>query len=340
MPTFTYPTDARLTAIAQDFLPRLMEGRVGFDLMPLQEDDNDVLLWEQMDNFTGLQQIRGINGAPQRVARVGIKRYRAQPGYYGEFKTVDEAELTRRRPMGIFGNQPIEIGDLVQEIALSLQVRELDLQESIIWTLLTTGTYAVANGGGTILQTDTYPVQSYTAGTTWATAATATPLADFRAIQLLGPAHSTEFNGNSTAYMSRITLNNLLTNINSADLYGRRVAGLATVNNAKDLNTLLLRDDLPQIEVYDKGYITDGGTFTRFLPTGKVVVMGVRPQDAKVGYYRMTRNVNEGNDGVGSYTMVQDSLATNRPPREIVVHRGHNGGPVIFFPGAVISMSV
>lgn len=340
MAIFTFPNDVRLTAIAQDFLPRLLEGRVGLALMPLQEDDNDILIWEQMDNFTGLQQIRGINGAPQRVQRVGLKRYRAQPGYYGEFQTVDEQEMTRRRPMGVFGNLPIDIGDLVQQLALNLQVRELDLQESIVWTLLTTGTYSVANGAGTVLQTDTYPIQTYTATTGWATPASATPLADFRAIQLLGPAHSTEFNANATAYMSRITFNNLISNTNNADLYGRRVEGLATVNNVKDLNKLLLRDDLPQIEIYDKGYFTDGGTFTRFLPTGKVVVMGVRPQDAKVGYYRLTRNVNDGNNGVGSYTMVSDSLETKRPPREIVVHRGHNGGPVIFYPGSVIAMSV
>ena len=57
--------------------------------------------------------------------------------------------------------------------------------------------------------------------------------------------------------MNQTDVNNLLNNSNSADLFGRRVNGLSTVNNLSDLNELLAGDDLPQIVVYDKGYLND-----------------------------------------------------------------------------------
>ena len=51
--------------------------------------------------------------------------------------------------------------------------------------------------------------------------------------------------------MNRQTFNNLRTNTNASDLFGRRQNGLSTINNLADLNVLLAGDDLPMIEVYD-----------------------------------------------------------------------------------------
>lgn len=338
MAIYDYPSSADLRTVAQVLIPNLTKNRVAFQLMPLEESNTSMVIWEQMDDYRGLQNIRGMDGAPGRVANVGGKRYSMKPGVYGDFTTVDEMELTERRQFGTFG-QPVKIGDLVQNRQNLLLGRELNLIETNIWTLLTTGSYAVANPAGQTLITDTFPIQTFTAGTPWATSATATPLANFRAIQTSGPAVSTDFGPGAVAYMNRFTYNYLITNSNPADLYGRRAQGLATINNLKELNQLLTGDNLPTIQLYDKGFENDSGSYVRFLPTGKVVVVGARDDASVIGKYMLTRNANNPDGSPGSFSKVIDK-GEDTVPRTIEVHRGHNGGPAIFFPGSVYAMNV
>src|SRR5579859_7773290 len=122
--TYLYPSNAELKEIEQDLLPVLTEDDPLFELIPLEDEDTDIVLWEQEDNFIGLQQVRGINGSPGKVDAVAIKRYQMTPGYYGEFMELDEAELTRRRTIGSF-NQTIKIDDLVRRRQEQLLDREL-----------------------------------------------------------------------------------------------------------------------------------------------------------------------------------------------------------------------
>jgi hypothetical protein len=103
----------------------------------------------------------------------------------------------------------------------------------------------------------------------------------------------------------------------------------------------MLGDNLPNIVVVEDGYYTDGGVWTQFLADETVVIVGARPAGETVGEYRKTRNASNADLGPGSYAQVVDSLQTGTPiPRRISVHRGQNGGPVIYYPSAVVVMSV
>jgi hypothetical protein len=336
---FLYPTSAELEEVARDFLPRLEEGRVGLQLFPRRSVDSHLLLWEQRDNFQGLAQVRGLNGEPPKVKRVGHKQYQMVPGVYGEFVEIQEDEITTRRRVGDFA-APIDLSDLVGEADQQLIVRELDRLEWIVWTLLTTGTFAVSNQQGAVTHTDSYTTQTFTAGTAWTTFATATPLANFRAVQLLSRGHSVNFGGGATAYMNRTTFNNMISNTNANDIAGRRASGLLTVLNLPEVNKVLAGEDLPQVQIYDQGYYDETGTFQLFIPNAKVVLVGQRPNNAPVGEYRFTRNANNPGLAPGPYRMIEDTLEMNRPPRKLAVHRGHNGGLALFFPSAVVLMSV
>src|SRR5262245_44753355 len=154
MPQFAYPTSQSIREIDQQMLPVLEEGRLGLELFPAETQDEDQVRWEQMDNFLGLQQVRGLNGEPAKVAKTGAKGYAMAPGYYGEFELIDEAELTRRRVLGTFG-QPIDISDLVGTAETKLLQRELDRREWIVWTLLQAGVFAVQSEDG-VLHMDTF----------------------------------------------------------------------------------------------------------------------------------------------------------------------------------------
>jgi hypothetical protein len=107
MATFSYPSNATLTEVARVFQGQLTMDDLLFQLMPVRDVDTDIIMWEQRDDFFGLQQVRGINGEPPKVQPIGHKTYMTTPGVYGEHSDIDEKMLTQRRKVGTF-NQPID----------------------------------------------------------------------------------------------------------------------------------------------------------------------------------------------------------------------------------------
>jgi len=104
-------------------------------------------------------------------------------------------------------------------------------------------------------------------------------------------------------------------------------------------------DNLPNIVPYDMGYLADpatpGGasTFVPFIPDATAIVIGKRTDGAPIGNYQMVRNATNPDMGPGAYMKVIDR-GEIQVPRAIEVHDGHNGGPAIFFPSAIVRMSV
>jgi hypothetical protein len=338
MPDFIIPTSATIELIAQDKMPALMQNRPIFQIFPVRTKDESMLIWEQKDNYTGLQAVRGMNGAASRVKKTGGKRYSMRPGHYGEFEPLDEEEMERRRPYGTFG-QAIDLTDLVMDAQDKLLQRRLDRIELIGWTLLGQGIFSVLTPQGTVIHTDTFPIQTFTANPLWTNPTTSHPLADFRQMRTLHRGHSVAFDASSTVYANQTTVNTMLANTNANDLGGRRSTGLETINNLQDLNRLLTRDNLPAIVEYDEGYIDDSNTFQLFIQNYTLIVTGKRPAGQVLGEYRMTRNVNNVNLAPGPYMKVIDKGEV-QVPREIEIHDGHNGGPVIFYPSGVVTMTV
>lgn len=336
---YIYPTQMELRSIAQIKLPRMMENRVIFQpgFFPIVNTDSHNLEWEQRDKFAGLQAARGLNGRPSQVRPLGGVRFQVEPGTYGEFELVDEREITTRRPWGTLTGS-INIQDLVLEKQEHLLQRRLDRIELICWTLLLTGTFSVPAPNGAVVHVDSFTTQSFAAIVPWSTPLTSTPLADLRAVKLKSRGFSVAFGPQSRLYMNQTTFNNILLNTNPADLYGRRTSGLATVNGPNDLNTLLSGDDLPTIVIYDEGYFDEAGLYQLYIPNGKAVLIGARTDGQTVGEYRMTRNANNPGLAPGAYTRVIDD--ENDIPRTVQVHDGHNGGPVLFFPSAIVVLTL
>lgn len=330
----TYPTSAEMEQVAQDLLPRLQADRPIFQIMPIRTVDAFELIWEQEANFTGLQGWRGMNGAPGRVAQVALNQYKVDPGIYGEYMLIDEMMLTRRRAYGT-PMTPVPIVDLVTDNLTKLLQRRLDRIETIGWNILQ-GSYSVLNGSGAVMITDTYPVQTYSAGTAWASRSSAVPTSDFSAVKLLHRGHSTSFGATATGYANQTTINNLLLNENASDPLGRRIPGLMS-NNMGDTNKILQGADLPQIVAYDEGYFDDTGTFQLYIPNGIVILVGKRPAGQRVAEFRMVRNAVNPNAAPGAYTRVE--LKPEIPP-QVQVHDGFNGGPVLFYASSIVVMSV
>lgn len=338
MTILTYPTSAELRQVDQQLLPTLVYDDPIFDMFPMKESDADLLIWQQRDNYRGLMQVRGINGAPPVVKMVGANEYVMKPSVFGEFMPIDEAEITRRRAWGSF-NQPIDISDIVRERQDLILNRQINRVRWILWTLLATGTFQVLDAKGVIVAADSYTPRVYTSAVPWATALTATPLADFRAVKLFARGYSMNFGAGSRAYMNAQTILYLLGNTNPVDLYGRRTSGLATLNTLTLINQLIMGEGLPEIVEWDAGYFDENNNFQLFIPNNKVIIAAKRENNAALGEFRMTRNVNNPGSAPGAYSKVIDE-GMFKVPRQIQVHRGFNGGPALFFPSAIITMNV
>lgn len=341
MSTLIYPTAAELKAVEQVTLPTLTEKDDLFSILPIENINSDLIMWERKDNFVGMQPWRGVNGQVKKTNRIGSKRFIMSPGYFAGYKHVDEQEMLRRAGFADLSAKPIDIGDLVLECQNGLLHERLTRIKHIGWTLLTTGTFSITDSNGQVVHSDTFDFQDFNASVGWGTAATATPLADFRAVQLLSRGNSVSFGPDATAYMNRTTWNQMMANTNTSDIFGKRTAGLGTINSFEDVNRLLMGEGLPSVKIYDKTYQNDSDVTTLFIPTGYIVVVGKRDDGQAIGSYVMTRNANNPGFAPGAYTGVVDSLSSNKPvPRQIEVIDCHNGGPKIEYPTAICVMDV
>lgn len=336
---YDLPSSLELARVEQALLPKLAATSPFFRYFPFQGKRENVLRWTQRDNYTGLQGVRGYGGKPGRISLVGDKTYLMEPGVYGEFVQLDERELTIRRDAATLSGGPIGVADLVAEAQEILLNRRLNRQEYIISKLLTAGTFSVTDGQGVTVHTDSYTQTTFTASVPWSTHATATPLADLRAVQLLSRGQSVDFGSGATALMNRKWFNHLIANTNASDFGGKRLDFGTTVNSSTDINKILTMEGLPQVEIYDEGYYDSSNTFQLFIPDNVVVMIGRRKSGASIGSFRFTMNINSPNGAPRPYTRVIDR-GTMEIPASVEVHDGYNGGVTLEFPGAIVNMAV
>jgi len=336
--TFTFSTPMELKVVEQDLLPTLVEDDPVFKILPIEEVATTRLRWRQLDNFTGLQQVRGLNGKPKNVKMVGMNEFEYKPGYYGEFVTFDEEELTERGEMGSW-DEPADINDLVGLGQQFLLQRRVDRIRYINFQLLANGSFTVANGRGEVMHVDSFAIQTLTASVAWGTFATATPIANIRAAQLLSRGHSVDFGRKAELWMNRGTFNNFIGNTNANDLFGRRADYGSTFNEVDAVNKLLAANDLPSIVIYDKTYNDDNNVTQLFLPNNRAILVGNRTNGARIGAYRMTRNAGNPKGEPGAVTRVIDRREFE-VPGSLELHDMHNGGPILELPSSIVSLTV
>ncbi len=333
MINYTYPTTKELQEIAPEKVMELERDRPTFKIFPDRETNMVTLEWTQKDNWRGIQQLRGLNGEPTYVKMVGERRFRATPGYFGEFMTVDEEMMTNRADRTPEG-RPVNISDLVAERQDYLLERERNVKEYTHWKAILDGQFTFVNSANGAYYHDEFSIQTVTMSD-WSDHDNATPIADLLGAKLLGRGKSVSFGTGSEYFMNTVTLNHMLRNNNPDDLGGHfaiTVGGTKQFKTQDEVNSTLASMGLGTIREYDESYLTDAGSTVQWIPDDKVAFVGRRTDGSKIGEYRLTRNPN--NDmKPGSYSKVFDRK--DRIPRLIEVHQGHNGGLVIFYGSAL-----
>lgn len=340
MINYEFPTTRELREINPEKIQNLTRSRPTFDIFPITESQLWTLEWTIKDNWMGFQQLRGLNGEPSYVKMVGEKTYAANPGVYGEYMTLDERMMTLRAQNTREGD-PIDVSDLVLERQDYLNNREIDLIEYIHWKALLDGQFSFVGPTGATYA-DQFPIQTATFSD-WSDLANATPLADLMGLKTLSSGKSINFGTGAVMFMNTVTLSYLFRNRNANDLGGQlavQSGGTKPVKNLPEINSLLSSHNLPSIVEYDEGYNAEpNNTFTKWIPNDVVSIVGQRTNGDRLGEYRMVRNANNENMAAGRYEKVIDHV-NNRVPRIIEVHRGHNGGLVIFYGSAIVKANV
>lgn len=333
---YQYPTTRELREINPEKIQNLTRLRPTFEFFPITESVYWTLEWRQRDNGRGLQQLRGLGGEPGSVKMVGDHAFSAQPGVFGEFMTIDEHMMTLRAQQ-VPSGEPVVIDDLITEAQDYMNARELDLIEYITWKILLDGQFNFIGPTGAIYG-DQFTIQTGTFSD-WSVLTTATPLADLMGLAVLATGKSVSFGAGAQIFMNKVTASYLLRNQNPNDLGGQLAltfGGIKPVKTIAEINSLMSTSDLPTIVVYDEGYFAETtGQFTKWIPDDVVSVVGQRLNGDSLGEYRMVRNANNANFAPGRYEKVIDRQ-DDRVPRTIELHRGHNGGPVLFYPSSFI----
>lgn len=337
---YQYPTTRELRQINPEKIQDLTRERPTFSIFPMVDSQYWTLEWTQKDNWRGFQQLRGLNGEPSYVQMVGEKSFSAQPGVFGEYATVDEKMMTLRAQSSIGASGPVNISDLITERQDYLNNREVDLIEYTHWKALLDGQFTFLGPTGAVYS-DQFNIQSVVFSD-WSDLANATPLADLLNLKTYTEGKSVSFGSNAKLFMNSKTVSYLLRNKNAADLGGQLaivVGGTKPLKTLGEINSLLQSNDLPQIVEYNEGYFAEGtGTFTKWIPDNAMSLVGARTNGDTLGEYRLCRNVNNPNGEPGRYEKVIDHL-DRKVPRTIEVHRGHNGGLVIFYGSAFLRIS-
>lgn len=351
---YTYQDTAVLKKIAPELIQTKANEDPIFKYFPITEHRQSKLRFTVKDNYRGVMNLRGYDGAPTRVLRPGETLNEILPGVYGEFAQLDEQELTERAK-NFPADQTVkaDVSDLVNDCRTLLTVRQVARMRQIMWTYATTHVLNVALPTGGIGHYETFAGQTMTVSVLWSNLTTSTPLSDLRQAQLVyGRGTSNNFMAQAEAWMNLKTAQYIMNNRNNADVGGIRAEfGNTVFQSIEKFNEVLLSQGAPKVMIYEDGYQIDvpgaapgsnpGNQYQMFLPDGVVWIVAKRPGNELPGEFMMTMHMVDGG-GTQPYAMVKDfsSGPLASVPPSIQYHQGFNGGPAQERPSQTLTMIV
>jgi hypothetical protein len=339
---YRYQSRPTLIAIANDLVTGMRMNNPIFDIFPIVPRNSTRLRWRIKDNYRGMMKMRGAGGEPTRIAAVGDKVYEERPGIFGEFATIDEVELLERGA-GIPDDMfiPVDVKGAVRERQLQLTERQQNRIVNMCWTGALTGTLSIALPGGGVGFSMSFTLQTETPSVPWSTVATATPIKNLQDLQVeYGRGTSNNWGQLAKAYLNSVTANYLFSNTNAADWGGEKGDYGKPLRDIGGYNGIRVGRNIPELVIWDGGYVDDAGTFQMDIPDGKILVVAARPGNEKPGEFQMTYNAVTKNPG--AYAFVKDFTTgplASVPPK-IDVHQGFNGGQVVERATQLLVMTV
>jgi hypothetical protein len=347
--TCTLPSPAEIIQVGATIIPYRKKQLLGItEVLPTKYVDNVKIIIRRPDIIRGLQPWRGLASDPQ-VDRVPYNRNgrfcEFWPGYWGEQRSITEAELAMVAEPPEGGNwcpgMPLDARNEVARIQGRQTVRMLMRMEKNTWDALISGRYLALDQNGNLIHEENFNITHIRATVDWTDMTDSAPLATLRALTEIRTSSAT-FGAGAKYYMNRTTLNRLLENRNPNDIGKGSLSACCNTVTLDWINAQLAAQGLGEIVVYDNRYIDEEGGIHLFIPDGYVVVIGQRPDVTRPGAYYLTRTTNaclQPANSKGMWYFYHDSCG-EKIVRQITIGAGHNGGPILEYPEMVISLQV
>lgn len=347
----TFPTSAELNTVVQAFTPDPTK-YIGMQILPMAESMFQEVQWDERDHDRGLTAPHLLGTDPKIDKRQGSVKRKYEPIHFKESDLLKEDEILKARQLGTMSNT-IDLSEEIARIARNRWVKTMGRVEKLIWDCLK-GTVSINENG--VVVSETFPVQTHTPLVDWDTFATAKILADLNDIKVKFRKTGATASG-AKMFMNEVTASWMLENQNSNDLKGFQNSNFVNLTySIEEANKILRQRALPEIVVYDEGYVDESDTFVPFLSDGEVIIVGKRPAGQNVGDFVSTASLHNQRNGqpapgyfagvevngvpgdqVGSVSISQ--LGQGKNPK-IEIFGGIYGGPRLVYPKSVINFTV
>ncbi len=237
------------------------------NLFPVNNIDADGAKWDVIKNGRGIGTFKSPGAPATQVANLGVSRSTSQFASIAFEKTLSEQELIWNRQPGTVDTPYLEQKITREQADLN---RLIDMTMEYAASKALTGTFAV-NQDDVKFSVD-YGIDAthkVTAGTLWSDLDNSDPLADIDTWKQLIAADSgevaTQMWLNSKTLWSYVLRHSAIRELLRAE-FGRELVAGQTPQKISEL----------EIVIYDGGYVASG-TFTKYIPDGKVILLAKTP---------------------------------------------------------------
>ncbi len=342
MGQINFPDAQYITDVIRERTPDPAE-YIGLSMVPLdtkkQDNSPRVITWDIKGPVTGMTHASVLGSNPQMVKHTTLKTKAMKTAYWKEFKRLDEDDLLHLRGLGP-DDRTRAAAELIADSVMILETRLETRMEWLVWQMFH-GTLTLNERG--VIRVIDYEIPAgnkINASVNWSTTGTSDPILDIQNIAKLASDYGTEID---TIYINHQQATWLANSTKVRDLVktSSEVVNIGVGNVGELIFTLA---GVPgKFVIYDKGYLNDSGTFTRFIANEKVVVkLKNLPQLGKFASFRSTPSLYNGgvaNATGGKFYRAKDMTDDIHKPHYDML-MGIYGLPVMFHPEWVVVLTV
>lgn len=341
-------TPNEFVVLAHELLQTLPQNMEGLKLLPDENRETDVYMLLQPRPFVGRVNWRGINNVATPTRAPFSYEYNAcliTPGYWAEFQEINERMMRLVAQPGTC-NARLNLVEYERQLLFGIAIKLHQLKESLIWQVLVNGYVEERNTDGITVWSQRYKITRARFNVSACDQVNSTPLADLACIvnSTIGSSGAV-FDPEAVMYANSRTWECLLRNRNPNDI-GRmgQTACCDPIGMAR-LAQFFLARGLPQPRVYNGFWLDENKRPNFYIPTGKIVMIGRRPDGERIGsFFQPPTLITCGTaklDAHGTYVIRQDNMCpdgmlTWQGTRLIRWLYGLEGVPVLKYPRAVI----
>lgn len=312
MLTLTFPTNAELTEVVQEYEAQTQNYK-GAEILPETDSMSQKIRWDERDRERGMTAPHTMDSDPKIDKRQGSKTHEYEPIPFKETDLMKESEILNARELGTL-NGTINLSREIARIAKNRLDKTKARVEWLRWQTLR-GQISINENG--VKVTENFNVQNYVVLSDWDDLANAKIIRDVNRLALMFRGTGASPKG-AKIFLNQTTMNWVLENQNEADIKGFQNSNYLNLTYSVDeVNKILTGRNLPTFEVYDEFWVDENNNEQFFIPDGEIVVVGARPGGQKVGDVRNTPSLHRVKNGMPAPGYFNVLEVNGRPAEQV-----------------------